>query len=256
MRRSPARLAFTLALLFPALSSAHDFFLLPAQFVTADRADATVMATVSAGFPALENVVDAERIAWVGAQGPGTPMLRIGPPATNAASLSLSGARAGLVVAGASTHAREVDYGEDVVDLILAEYRVGPEANAATAALPRPRTLRASSRRFAKTLLCVLDCNDRSAAARPLGMAFEFVAVDGAADRFGLLRNGDPLPEYPVDLVDANGARSHLATDHEGRIRLPADARGPLMLFAAYMQPPQGGERFGLELTSLTLAHP
>jgi hypothetical protein len=253
MRRTPTRLALALALLLPTVSSAHDFFLLPEAFVTADGSEATVMATVSAGFPTLEIVVDAERIAWVGAQGPGEPTLRIAAPAGNAATLVLSSAGPGLVVAGASTHPRDVEYGEDVVDLILAEYRVGPDARAATDALPRPRTLRATSRRYAKTLLCMTDCNDRSAATQPLGMAFEFVAVDGSDNQFQLRRDGTPLADYPVDLVTADSTRSHLATDAQGQIRLPANARGAMMLFAAFMQPPQGEGRFDMQLTSLTL---
>lgn len=253
MRRTPIRLVLALALLLPTVSSAHDFFLLPEAFVNADGSEATVLATVSAAFPTPEIVVDAERIAWVGAQGPGTPALRVGAPASNAATLALSSAGPGLIVAGASTQPRDVEYGEDVVDLILAEYRVGPDAQAATAALPRPRTLRATSRRYAKTLLCMTDCNDRSAAAQPLGMAFEFVAVDGANDLFQLLRDGKPLADYPVDLVTADSTRSHLATDHEGQIRLPAEVQGTMMLFAAYMQPPQGEGRFDMQLTSFTL---
>jgi hypothetical protein len=256
MQRTPTRLAFALALLFPAVSAAHDFFLLPESFVIDSGNEATVMATVSAGFPTLEIVVDAERIAWVGAQGPGQPTLRIAAPASNAATLALSSAGPGLIVAGASTQPRDVEYGEDVVDLILAEYRVGPDAQAATDALPRPRTLRATSRRFAKTLLCITDCNDRSTAAQPLGMAFEFVAVDGSDDRFQLRRDGTPLADYPVDLVTADSTRSHLATDAQGQIRLPTDAQGAMMLFAAFMQPPQGEGRFDMQLTSLTLRKP
>jgi hypothetical protein len=256
MNRTSARLAITLALLFPAVSAAHDFFLLPEQFVTAGGSDATIMATVSAGFPQLENVVDADRISWIGAQGPGSPELRIGQPASNAASLSLSAAGPGVVVAGATTHAREVDYGEDVIDLILGEYRVGPDALSAIGALTRPRTLRASSRRFAKTMICMVDCKDRSASAQPLGMAFEFVGIDGGDDHFMLLRDGNPLADYPVDLVLDDGVRSHHGTDGQGRIRLPSDARGAMMLFAAHMQPPPADGRYDLRLTSLSLTRP
>jgi hypothetical protein len=256
MNRISTLLAITLALLFPAASAAHDFFLLPERFVTADGSEAAIMATVSAGFPKLENVVAADRISWVGARGPGSPELRIGQPASNATILSLSSAGPGVVVAGASTHARDVDYGEDVIDLILEEYRVGQDALSAIGALARPRTLPASSRRFAKTMVCIVDCNDRSAATQPLGMAFEFVGVDGADDHFMLLRDGNPVADYPVDLVLDDGVRSHLGTDGQGRIRLPADARGAMMLFAAYMQPPPANGRFDLQLTSLSLTKP
>jgi hypothetical protein len=253
MTRIPARLAAILVLLFPTLSVAHDFFLLPETFVTTGTADTPIMATVSAGFPALEIVVAADRISWVGAKGAGSPELRISEPVSNAAVLLLGASEPGFVVAGASTRTREVDYGEDVIDLILEEYRVGPDALAAIGALDRPRTLSASSRRFAKTFVCVRDCEDRATVAQPLGMALEFVGVDGSGDTLVLLRDGTPLADYPVDLVTSDGIRSHLGTDAQGRVALPPDASGAVMLFAAFMQPPQGEARFDLQLTSLTL---
>jgi hypothetical protein len=253
MNRIAFQIALASLLSMPAAVAAHDFFLLPERFVSADAAELTLHATVSAGFPALEIVVDAERIGWLGAAGNGAPALRVGEPASHAATLVLSAPAPGLVVAGASTRAREVDYAADVIDVILQEYRVGADARAAVDALAAPRTLRASSTRFAKTLLCVLECGDRAAASRPLGIAFEFVAVPGSDAQFTLLRDGGALAGYPVDLVTGDGVRSHLATDEAGRIELPATARGAMMLFAAFLQPPPDGGRFDLQLTSLTL---
>jgi hypothetical protein len=133
---------------------------------------------------------------------------------------------------------------------------VGPEALAAIGRLPKPQVLKVNSRRFAKTLLCVQACGARTAAARPLGVDLEFVASGANADHFRLLSLGKPQRDYPVDLVSGDGKRRHLKTDGKGEIHVPADAKGSLMLFAAVMTPPSGGERFTLNLSTLTFARP
>lgn len=242
----------TVALGFAAPASAHDFFLLPEQFSVATPGQTTIRATVSAAFPQLETVVAADRFRRLGASGPGAPQLTMAGPLGNATALSLSAPAPGLIVAGASTQPRDVEYGEDRIDLIMAEYRVAPEVAARVRDLRRPRTLRVSSRRFAKTAICVDRCGDRSAAVQPLGMDLEFVGVAGNDDHFRLLRNGQPLANYPIDLVGQNGGRSHLTTDGRGVVHLPTAARGQMMLFAAFMTAPRGEERFQLDLTSFT----
>lgn len=242
------------AALSAATASAHDFFLLPDRF-TAPIGETRLRASVSASFPRLENVVPADRVGRLHAAGVGNPSIRIAGPAPNALDLSLSAPRGGLVIAGVSALPRDVDYPHDRIGVILEEYRIDASIVAPLARLPEPRTLRVSSRRFAKTMVCVVRCRDRSAADRPLGADLEFVGVGRRTDRFVLLRRGQPLPDHPADVVTADGRRSHLRTDANGRLHLPAAARGTLMLFAASMEPPAGaGERFILNLSSLTLS--
>lgn len=253
MIRAALGLFSAIALGVTAPAFAHDFFLLPEQFTVVSPGETTVRATVSAAFPKLETVVTADRFRRVGASGPGSPQLTLGGPLTDATALTLSASTPGLIIAGASTQARDVDYGEDRIDLIMAEYRVAPDVAARVRNFQRPRTLKATSRRFAKTAICIVRCGDRSAATRPLGMDLEFVGMAGNDDHFRLLHNGQPVANYPIDLVGQDGARSHLATDGRGVVHLPAAARGQMMLFAAVMTAPPGEERFRLDLTSFTL---
>lgn len=235
-------------------AAAHDFFLLPDSFSSAQTGEIGVKATVSASFPRLEAVVPQDRIGNLHAAGPGEPRLRVAGPATNALGLGLTVSRPGLAVLGVSALPRDVEYGEDRIGIILEEYRIDPSSVAGLDRLPQPRTLRVSSRRFAKTLVCVASCADRSAAAQPLGADLEFVGAGQGTDHFVLLSRGRPLANHNVDFVGADGNRRHLHTDGQGQVHLPADARGTLMLFAALMEPPQQGDRFTLNLSSLTLA--
>jgi len=233
--------------------SAHDFLLLPSAFRVDGTQPITLQPTVASSFPTPEIVVPADRTERLAAFGPGQPQLRITGPVNKGLQLEVFGAQAGMLVATASIKPREVDYGEDRIPLILGEYRVAPAAAAAVEALPRPRTWQVVSRRFAKAMMCVADCRDRSAAERPTGVPLEFVAAEGASGTYVLLADGLPLVKYSVDLVDRQGHRAHLATDEQGRVDLGNAARGPSLLFAARLQPPAGAGRFLLDLATLVL---
>lgn len=235
-----------------SVAYAHDFFLLPDQFQPPRAGAVRIAATVGSSFPTPEAVVAADRVERLHVHGAGKPAVRVVGPAAKALTLEVTGARAGLLVTGVGTKARDVDYAEDRVPLILGEYRVSPESAAAVERLQRPRTWLVSSRRFAKTLVCVQKCASRSAAERVFGADLEFVGRGSGQDHFRLLGKGRPLANYPVDLVGLDGKRQHLSTDARGDIHLPAAARGTMMLFAAVLTPPSGSERFILDLTSLT----
>lgn len=233
---------------------AHDFFLLPERFTAAATGEIGVKATVSGSFPQLGTAVPADRVARLHAQGEAGPRLTVAGAGTDALNLVLSAPRSGLIVAGVSALPRDVDYAEDRIGIILEEYRIEGAAAEAVTRLPQPRTFRVSSRRFAKTIICAVRCTDRSAAGRPLGADLEFVGVGGSADHFLLLSRGTPLRNHPVDVVTSDGRRRHVRTDGEGQIHLPEDARGTLMLFGAQLEPPADGDRFTLNLSSITLS--
>lgn len=230
---------------------AHDFFLLP-QASRDASGKMIVQATVSSNFPKADAVVTQDRIAQLYLQGAGTPKIGIDGAGTNALNLGVTSLRPGMAVAAVRTVPRDVDYEGERVGIIMEEYRVGPEAQAAVRRLPEPRILRVSSRRFAKTLICVSLCKDRARAAKALGADLEFVGKRAAGDHFQLISKGRPLGNYPVDIVMPDGKRSHITTDAAGEVHVPAGGKGPVMLFAAVMDEPSSNERFTLNLSSLT----
>ena len=254
MRRMLVGAAAIAGAVVASSASAHDFFLLPAQFTAPARAPITIQATVGSSFPKPEIAVPADRAEQVAAFGAGRPQVRVGAATKEALSLDVAGARPGLLTVGVTSKPRDVEYAEDRIPLILGEYRVLPQAAAAVERLPRPRTWKVSSRRFAKTFVCVQSCSNRSAAERSFGAHLEFVGRRSSASRFRLLAHTKPLANYPIDLVGADGKRRHLHTDARGEVHLPANARGMMMLFAAKLEPPAGAGRFTLDLTSLTFS--
>ncbi|WP_411286668.1 DUF4198 domain-containing protein [Phenylobacterium sp.] len=232
-------------------AAAHDFFLLPSDFVSRPGQAVTVSATVSAAFPKIETAVAADRVSTSSAVGPTSPepLLHVGE-----GRLQFQAKSAGAVVAAVTLARRDVEYPNDRISLILQEYDIDGPAVAAVDALAQPRTLRVSSRRFAKSIVCVADCRDSSAAARPTGQDLEFVSSDAATGSFVLLSLGRPLANHPVSLAQM-GRRDRLRTDAQGVIIVPSSHKGPLMLFAAQMTPPAAEHaRFTLNLASLTFS--
>lgn len=254
IRRLAVGIVTLSALVVTSAAAAHDFFLLPGQFTTPRAGTVSIQATVGSSFPTPEIVVTADRVDRLFVSGNGSPRARVTGAGDKALNLEVAGAAPGLLAVGVASKPREVDYAEDRIPLILEEYRVLPDAAAAVEALPKPRTWQVLSRRFAKTLLCVESCSDRSAAEKSFGAQLEFVASRSSDDHFRLVTGGMPLGNYPVDLVGADGKRQHLTSDARGYVHLPAKARGTMMLFAARLQPPAGQGRFTLDLTSLTFS--
>lgn len=240
------------ALASASAAAAHDFFLLPQLFEAGTNDPVHIQATIGSSFPTPENVVPADRVESLRAIGPGDPQVEVVRQGPKALEMHLRGAKEGVVAVAVTSKPREIEYSEDRVPLILEEYRVAAAAVAAVDALPRPRTWLVTSRRFAKTFLCVQTCQNRAAVDRAFGATLEIVGRSSSNDHFRLLAGGEPLGEYPVDLVTSDGKRLHLMTDKQGEIHLPSHHRGTMMLFAAKLEPPAGQGRFTLDLTSLT----
>lgn len=256
MRKILFRAAAITVFFTASAANAHDFFLMPDQFRVPDASSVKISATVGSNFPKAENTVAADRVDRLLAVGAGSPKVRVTGATATALVLEVTGAQTGILVTGVSTKARDVDYAEDRIPLILEEYRVRPEAAAAVAKLPRPRNWRVSSRRYAKTFVCVRTCANHAVGALATGASLEFVGRSASLEHFRLLGGGKPLANYPVDLVGQDGKRQHLTTDRKGDVHLPAGAKGTMMLFAAVLEPPKTSERFTLDLTSLTFHRP
>lgn len=248
VNRNLGAIAAAILAFAPAGALAHDFFLLPETF----RAGSEVQleASVAASFPTPEIVVGEDRIAE--ARASEGAVLRILGPSARSLRLSLEAGAPGAHLVGVRLLPRDVEYAEDRIPLIMEEYEVDEAARVAVAGLPAPRVLRASSERFAKSIVCFQSCEDRSRAVQAAGYPLEFVADPANAGRFVLLFNGAPLPNYPVALAREQ-ERAHLVTDESGGVVVGEDVSGPFMLFAAHMSAPADArERFRMLLTSLT----
>ncbi len=236
-------------------ASAHDFFIRPSDFLAARGAPLMVDLTIAGRFPDLENAVPLDRIAELRVVGDQGAVFEAVGPGPQSLKSRFRGEAPGLAILSARALPREVEYPEERIEGILEEYQVSPEAVRSVEQLPRPRTLKVLSSRFAKSFVCVERCEGGSDSTRPVGHNLEFVAVGGSADKFILLSHGTPLADYPVVVATEDGTRHRARTTTTGGVEVPAGATGPVMLFAAVMTPPiDPAERFVLNLASLTIA--
>jgi hypothetical protein len=251
MRKPSILLGAALAAFAASGASAHDFFLMPDSFQVHGSNQLMIRATVGSSFPTPEIAVTADRAERNWVVGAGNPQLHVMGVDEKSLMLHVAGAIPGVLVAAVKSKPRDVEYAEDRIPLILEEYRIAPEAAAAVERLPKPRSWQVTSRRFAKTLLCVEQCAG-DVGAQPLDGTLEFVAHGPTREHFQLIAGGRPLGHYPVDLVGPDGKRQHISSDAQGMVHVPASAQGRMMLFAVVLTPPAGAERFILDLTSLT----
>lgn len=234
---------------------AHDFFILPTQFIADRGTPLMVNLTVAGKFPKLENTVARDRIAELGvvdSQKIGFEIVEAGPQSL---ITRFVGNAPGLAILNVRLRPAEVNYAEGRIAGILEEYQVSPETVKAIERLPRPQTLKVLSSRFAKSFVCVERCDGGTDPTKPVGHSLEFVAADMKARVFTLHANSAPLTDYPVVVAEPDGSRHHIKTSAAGKVVVPAGLTGPVMLFAAVMRPPSGvSDRFVLDLASLTFA--
>lgn len=245
--RSSALIA---ALAVCASASAHETTLLPARFAAQANTPVTLALSSMAEFPAFETGPRPERImragAWVGAAQ--APVIVGGHTAT-ALQLVFTPPTAGLAVAAVSLGPRDIDLEPDSIAEYFAE--IDPPASV-RAALAPGAMLRETYTKYAKALVCVGRCTDASAALRPLGDALEFVPDNAALRRFHLLSRGVPASEVAVTAWQA-GRRAVLRTNAQGRVTIPYEMRGPVMLSATILRvPARDGARFTSDFATLT----
>ena len=236
-------------------ASAHDFFILPSEFVAARGVPVKVDLTIASKFPKLENIVAVDRITELRAVDAQRVVFETVGPGPQSLITRFLGNAPGLAILDARVRPVEVNYAEERIAEILEEYQVSSETVKSVEQLARPRILELLISRFAKSSVCVDRCKGGTDPTKPLGHNLEFVAVGTAARTFTLHANGEPLPHYPVVVAEPDGTRHRARTTAAGHVEVPAGLTGPVMLFAAAMQSPsEGSERFALDLASLTLA--
>ncbi|WP_206435178.1 DUF4198 domain-containing protein [Sphingomonas koreensis] len=246
-----------LGLFFSGSAAAHDFFLIPEEFVGTSGRPLIVHATSSSDFPALLLGSPRTRIAEVRAVvGDHPAAVEVQEQTVKSLRLALSSDTSGMGSVTLQTIWGESSWRPDMVDTYLDEHPFkADEVATVRRLLPKGSTLQIRSRRLAKTLVCVRICTPptRAAAGLEVELVPEFDAEGTSPARVQLLRNGRPLTAHPVTLRGEHVERQNLLTDNEGWVRLPAAMSGPVMLLAATLDPPtEPGGRFTTNNASLT----
>ncbi len=243
--------------LFAGAAAAHDFFLMPERFVGPNERPLIVHATSSSDFPALNVGSPRSRIAHVRAMIDGeAAAVAVEAQTGQSLRLAVTSATTGMAAVTLETIWGESNWRPDQVETYLDEHPFRAEDVAAVhSLLPEGAALQIRSRRLAKTLVCFQICSPTSSAPTGLEVELlpEFDAGQTSPMRFQLVRDGRPLAGHPVVVRFGQDQRREVLTDEEGRLRLPEEVTGPVMMVAATLdRPTETGGRFITNNASLT----
>lgn len=256
MRRSTGTVLSVLTLLAaglvaPTSALAHDSFIV-APATAIDGQPLIVQITSSSFFPEPETPIRPDRIARVLTRSGVEPLQAIPTAGDVAMQLAVSAPGPEGAVIGVSLTPWNIDVGAEEIGHYMDEIGAGPDLRAsvttAAAAGPLPETYT----KHLKAIVCGTDCATVGA-DRALGLAMEFVVDPSTPRGFVLLQDGKPLPDLPIFVTSESAGRKALVTDAHGRVSLPADLTGPILLMAVDLEPPtETGGRFTSRWAALT----
>lgn len=257
MRRILSTGAMGAGLLFAGSAAAHDFFLMPEEFVGTNGSPLIIHATSSSDFPALNVGSPSTRVAGVQAIVADRPAAVEVQEETKSLRLAVTSDTSGMGVVTLQTIWGETDWGPNLMDTYLEEHPFkADDVSTVRRLVKEGSTLQVRSRRLAKTIVCIRVCIPATSVAAGLEVEFvpEFDATGVTPARVQLLRDGRPLAKHPVVLRAAHDERMNLVSDDSGWVSLPPAVSGPIMLVAVTIDPPtEPGARFTTNNATLTL---
>jgi uncharacterized GH25 family protein len=236
-----SQVLFIAALFLTAIApaSAHDTWLIPAQFKIAPGVTATFDLTSGMAFPALDVGPKRERIqAVVCRLGGQTFELNDFEAAPN--SLRIKGALSdpGVAALWVTSSPKQIELKADDVHHYLDEIDAPSTVREQWSTAKDPKRWRESYRKHAKTFVRVGDAKADSSWREPVGMFLEIVPEkDPTALRAGddfpvrVLKDGKPLGAFSLGIVAEDDPKGSIQkTDESGRATFRLDKAGPLLL--------------------------
>ncbi|MBS0265543.1 MAG: DUF4198 domain-containing protein [Planctomycetes bacterium] len=245
-----------------SLASAHETWIVPSRFDTKVGEEVRFDITTGTEFPAPEMVVKPERIAksgWRLGQQPGeVAEFREGDK-----SLIVTQAfpQPGVATVWVALKPREIDLADDKVVEYLDEIGATDELRKTWQARKGQGIWKESYAKHAKTFVAVGEPAGDESWGTPVGMQLELLPVSNPfAARTGqkfsvrILREGKPLPRWPIGLVVQGQTKRQFETsDADGKVTFTLRHAGDALLFAVHLRPQGEGSRWQSDFTTLTL---
>jgi uncharacterized GH25 family protein len=244
-RRQRGRVRFrklaALLILFASAAPAHDTWVLPARPAVPTGSEISLEATSGMGFPALDVAIQPDRISVARVRLAGrTGKIPRGTGTKHSLRLAVRPEGEGIACVWIESKPKSIDLKPDQVREYLEEIgaldTVGKEWSAAGSA----GRWREIYTKHAKTFVAVGAADGDRSWAEPAGMRLEIVPeADPTRLRtksdfsVRLLREGRPLPGFPVGMVQAGQKTGEVRkTDANGRVSFTPDRKGWILLRA------------------------
>lgn len=251
--------ALALAALVPDFAAAHETWLTPASFAVTPGARVRVALTSGMGFPKLESPIRPERVQRAGFRL-GAAADSLGPWRADSVSLAASHAapRAGLATAWVELGPRDIALADAQVEEYFAEIGADSTLRAQWAAREGRMPWKEFYTKHAKTFVAVGEATADSSWREPAGMGVELVPrFSPAAVRAGdvvsivLLRDGRPVPNASVGILQGPAGRAFAHTNADGVASLTVTRPGPALFFTVLLRP--AGEHWESDFSTLTV---
>ncbi len=219
---------------------AHNTFLLPVKHKWNVGSSVDIKLSSALSFPDLASGPKQDRISLT--------FIRVGGQRLKAFSLTESKAfltlgfkaeRPGFGVVAMSSKPRFGDIAREKANEYFDEIGATQSVRQAFEAFPGEPPLHRSYAKHTKTFICIEDCvAGNSAGLTPVGQALEFVAVDGGANSFQLLRGGIPLADHKVQISTSAKEVHEVMTNKNGEFTIGKTLSGVTMLLAVVITLP------------------
>lgn len=236
---------------------AHDTWVLPSKFRAAPGEEITFKITSGMAFPALDVGPKPDRIAKAGSRIAGeTTELKDFTGGEKALEFKKAFSKEGVGMVWLQSFPKEIELRDDQVVHYLDEARPGDDVRQAWEKQKGKSKWKEDYVKFAKTAVAVGDAAASDASWRePVGLELEIVPTanpttlkPGESATFALLRNGQPVPDAALALIQADKKeRTYQRTDQQGRATFTVSEPGQYLLATTILTPPaeEGGKWMG-----------
>lgn len=253
-RQADRATAFALSILLwsasASVASAHDSWL---HAIEPAQPDGTLIVGLNSGmgFPALDQAVQADRLADASLACPGAPRAAIDPAAKRGAlRLAVRCAAPGLAVVDVAIAPRTLTLRDDQVEHYLDEIAAGAAIRERWAAQRGRTPWEETYSKSARLALVLGDARDARTWTEALGRDDELLPVTPwsavrAAGGFALrlLADGRPVQGVAIGMRAAGAAQSIFAvTDADGTARFSLGSAGPVLFHATQLEPAPDGK--------------
>lgn len=239
---------------------AHDTWLSPSDYTTDPGQTITFSLTSGMEFPKLDAAIKPERVHQARFRTAGEEgELKDFNSAEHALRFERAFVKGGVATLWLQLRPKDIELTDEDVAHYLEEIRAPEEIERAWATQKGKQKWKELYTKCAKSFVAVGNAADDDSWREPVGLALELVPLQnpatiraGESAKFKLLHNAKPVSNAALALHTGGAKPTYVKTDAEGIATLQFDKAGPAMITNVQLQPPDDGQPWRSEFTTVT----